>query len=579
MATDRSDWPKKVEMAGQILVTQTANEERLSAPGLGGSQRVAFSAVGDNCELCASLDGKVFMADSDLARRYNPPLHPNCNCLWVEVGDDEPWDEADQDYMTAEYEKELAGRELLGKATWIDAAPGEGKYEVLRVPAAPRGRDFTFRRELDPKTGEMRSRLTWHRERYELPGLDARTIVDGVADVGERWRPLGGGGGASVPPVPPSGGPPAGPAPTAAARPVDGPITSLRGAEVERAIGEAVRAVEMPSPGAVVERTQAQAARLPAPSLSAQPEKRHPVVTVLGRKTTDATNSVGEAPPWIRQRHMNRDLTHAAQPMTGRPTRPATFRELQEGIERIARESEDQFLAASAAQRRVALQLQEARRQRAGWRERRRLTNELKRRTGAVDVLRRERTARCLDELFLLSDDKAAQLHVDRGPLLWSNQAVDRGLDLFRRLIRRGSPLERVNLRMRAQNPLHHRSSYFKQTIRIAWGSSMDEVVHELGHALEESHPEILARALRFRSDRTEGYERRRLRDDHPDRGYGPREFYFPDRWFNDYCGRDYGDEATEIVSMGLQELLRDPIGFTRGEPDYVALLWGIITM
>ncbi|HAZ63682.1 MAG TPA: hypothetical protein DCZ72_08770, partial [Armatimonadetes bacterium] len=91
MATERSDWPKKVEMAGQILVTQTANEERLSAPGLGGSQRVAFSAVGDNCELCASLDGKVFMADSDLARRYTPPLHPNCNCLWVEVGDDEPW--------------------------------------------------------------------------------------------------------------------------------------------------------------------------------------------------------------------------------------------------------------------------------------------------------------------------------------------------------------------------------------------------------------------------------------------------------------------------------------------------------
>lgn len=210
MATDRSDWPKKVEMAGQILVTQTANEERLSAPALGGSKRVAFSAVGDNCELCASLDGKVFLADSDLARRYNPPLHPNCNCLWVEVGDDEPWDEADQDYMSAEYEKELAGRELLGKATWIDAAPGEGKYEMLRVPAAPRGRDFTFRRELDPKTGEMRSRLTWHRERYELPGLDAQTIVDGVADVGERWRPLGGGGG-GVPPVGPTGGPPAGP--------------------------------------------------------------------------------------------------------------------------------------------------------------------------------------------------------------------------------------------------------------------------------------------------------------------------------------------------------------------------------
>lgn len=248
MATERSDWPKKVEMAGQILVTQTANEERLSAPGLGGSQRVAFSAVGDNCELCASLDGKVFMADSDLARRYNPPLHPNCNCLWVEVGDDEPWDEADQDYMTAEYEKELAGRELLGKATWIDAAPGEGKYEVLRVPAAPRGRDFTFRRELDPKTGEMRSRLTWHRERYELPGLDARTIVDGVADVGERWRPLGsgggasgpppvplapsgglpggrplgGGGGASGPPVPPSGGPPGGRPPTGPGGPLGG---------------------------------------------------------------------------------------------------------------------------------------------------------------------------------------------------------------------------------------------------------------------------------------------------------------------------------------------------------------------
>lgn len=207
---DRSDWPKQIEMAGSILVVEATNEERLSAPTIGGSRRVAYSAIGESCELCQSLDGKIFLADSDLARRYNPPLHPNCQCLWVEVGDDEPWAEADQDYMTTDYEAELAERELLDRGLWIGAPPGEGPYEVLRVPAAPSGRDFTFRRELDPVTGEMQSRLTWHRERYELPGLDPKTVIDGVKDVGERWRPLGSGG--DVPPVPPGPGPgPAGP--------------------------------------------------------------------------------------------------------------------------------------------------------------------------------------------------------------------------------------------------------------------------------------------------------------------------------------------------------------------------------
>lgn len=172
-----------LEIAGAVVVTETTNEARLAVATGAGSERVAFSAVGDTCPLCESLDGKVFRAASEDAKRFTPPLHINCDCMWTGVGDDEV---GGLDHFTPADDESL--KPLVDEHGHFVTQPD--KYEVLRVPAGPSGRDFTFRRKKEPETGKVISEVEWHRPRYELPGLSEGTARVGVSEVGERAATL-----------------------------------------------------------------------------------------------------------------------------------------------------------------------------------------------------------------------------------------------------------------------------------------------------------------------------------------------------------------------------------------------------
>lgn len=98
----------------------------------------------------------------------------------MEIDDDEV---GAQDAYTPEFEAGI--QSLLDRhATFIN---NPDKYEALKVPARPDGRDFTFRRYRDPESGEMTSELVWHRPRYAIEGLTETTAQTGVAEVGPRW--------------------------------------------------------------------------------------------------------------------------------------------------------------------------------------------------------------------------------------------------------------------------------------------------------------------------------------------------------------------------------------------------------
>jgi len=169
-----------LEMAGSILITETREETRLAVAAQSGTGRVMFSGVGDDCPLCASLQGKVFRADSEEARRFTPPLHPNCDDLWVAVGDDQV---GAVDWFTKRDEE--AFKPLIEQHGTFVTQPD--KYEELRVIAGPSGRDFTFRRG---KKGE-RGTVEFHRPRYKLPGLDPEVKITGVAETGPKWQTVG----------------------------------------------------------------------------------------------------------------------------------------------------------------------------------------------------------------------------------------------------------------------------------------------------------------------------------------------------------------------------------------------------
>ena len=156
-----------IEITGQIEQTRVKGEQRLVHAASSPSRRVAFSAVGDNCPLCQSLDGLVFRADSPEAARYTPPLHINCNCIWVEVLDGE---EGENLEWSPAVEGQLA--ELVEQHGHFVAHPE--RYAELKVPARPDGRDFTVRRA---RTGEP-ARIEWTRPAYDLERVPWRDLGD-----------------------------------------------------------------------------------------------------------------------------------------------------------------------------------------------------------------------------------------------------------------------------------------------------------------------------------------------------------------------------------------------------------------
>ncbi len=107
-------------------------------------------------------------------------------------------------------------------------------------------------------------------------------------------------------------------------------------------------------------------------------------------------------------------------------------------------------------------------------------------------------------------------------------------------------------------------------------------LLHELAHRLEQVYGEplkmtglrpLLSAAITFRNQRAGGgnYEdRERLADLLPDHGYDDDEFTWADEFFSAYVGKDYGQRATEVLTMGLQALFYPAEGRRMtGNPDY----------
>lgn len=103
-------------------------------------------------------------------------------------------------------------------------------------------------------------------------------------------------------------------------------------------------------------------------------------------------------------------------------------------------------------------------------------------------------------------------------------------------------------------------------------GPSPVTFVHEFGHAVETYYPGVYDKALAFRNARTQGEKKTQIT-----RG----EWGYQDKFFRHYCGRVYSFRATEIVSMGLQNVFDDPVGFYKSDPEYfriiLEIMWGEI--
>lgn len=116
-------------------------------------------------------------------------------------------------------------------------------------------------------------------------------------------------------------------------------------------------------------------------------------------------------------------------------------------------------------------------------------------------------------------------------------------------------------------------------TIEIHETESFDVAIHETMHHLEEHSPEVLVNSLAFAMYRT-GDEKQKSLKKLTGKNYKASEHCKADHFFDPYCGKIYDTlggknksykaaDGSEIMSMGVQRLYTDPIGFAKEDREY----------
>ncbi len=176
----------------------------------------------------------------------------------------------------------------------------------------------------------------------------------------------------------------------------------------------------------------------------------------------------------------------------------------------------------------------------------------------------------------------------DRNAAQFVDEAVDTyagALDDFRGLVsNRWLPPPGAGTGGRPIPVMNSRGGSFQHqgSILIRKDSGAEIISHELGHAIEERHREVLEASVAFLRGRTAGEGRKTLAELLPGRGYGKDVFAWEDKFIHPYVGRDYGKvsgrtAATEVLSMGLEYMHKNALFFWREDPEHFAYIWDIM--
>lgn len=123
------------------------------------------------------------------------------------------------------------------------------------------------------------------------------------------------------------------------------------------------------------------------------------------------------------------------------------------------------------------------------------------------------------------------------------------------------------------------RSYYGGKSDRIHLGTKADKavVIHEAAHWLEEKDPEVHKKVQAFLDKRTKGEEYQRLSDITGNPNYSDKEVAKADKFMRAYMGKKTGAGNSEILSMGLEHMYRDPVGFAKKDPEYFDFIYNLM--
>jgi hypothetical protein len=124
--------------------------------------------------------------------------------------------------------------------------------------------------------------------------------------------------------------------------------------------------------------------------------------------------------------------------------------------------------------------------------------------------------------------------------------------------------------------PDEHRAHCDGNIIVLTPGDSPSTMVHEYGHAIETCVPETHQKIMEFYRERT--------RDDYVEESlakltghnYEANERTLKDNWPDPYCGKRCNG-GSEVLSMGLQFMYSDPVGFAEKDPEYFDFVLGLL--
>ena len=127
-----------LRITGSITVQQMENEGRVDAAPLDDYDlfEIVESITDASCDLCIEMDGMRISRDDPDFEIIKDPAHINCFRLLEAIGRDE----VGPDDKPIEPDYERPSDELIDKHGHFMRFPE--KYEALKVPAQPEGRDF-----------------------------------------------------------------------------------------------------------------------------------------------------------------------------------------------------------------------------------------------------------------------------------------------------------------------------------------------------------------------------------------------------------------------------------------------------
>jgi hypothetical protein len=122
------------------------------------------------------------------------------------------------------------------------------------------------------------------------------------------------------------------------------------------------------------------------------------------------------------------------------------------------------------------------------------------------------------------------------------------------------------------------RSFYGRGAVYMADKAPVEVVVHEAAHWLEESDPKIHDKVQKFFESRTAGEKWQKLSELTGNSNYGDNEVAKPDKWPKPYMGKKTNsDKNSEILSMGMEMMYKDPAGFAKTDPEYFGFIYNTL--